>query len=159
VDGGAQIRAGGEFSDNDYCFACGSRNPMGLNLHFFAEGEQLCTRVKPLPHWQGFEGILHGGIQAAILDDLMSNHLFRLEGVWVATAGLELRYRKPVPLNEPLLFRSSVTRRNGRQWWLQAVCHLEAWPLRRPLTEASGRFIEVARPAAEDAGPGAPSEP
>jgi acyl-coenzyme A thioesterase PaaI-like protein len=135
------------FVDNDYCFACGSRNPLGLNLTFFRAGERLCTRVTPLPHWQGFAGVVHGGLQATIMDDLMSNHLARLHGIWAVTADLAMRFRGPAPLDRPLLFSSRVEKHSGRLWVLEADCRVAGEPEGRALCEATGRFMEVSRPA------------
>ena len=88
--------------------------------------------------------MLHGGLQATILDDLMSNHLFRVEHVWVATAELTLRFRAPVPMEHELLFASEVVRHSGKLWELRAECSLfgEDGGAR---TTAVGKFIEVPR--------------
>ncbi len=134
--------------DNDFCFACGSRNALGLALHFFSEGEQLCTRMSLGPQWQGWQGVAHGGIVATILDDLMSNHLFRLEGIWAVTAELSLRYRLPVPLSEELQFTSTLVSRQGRIWTLRGDCRTLAQP-GRVLSSATGRFMQFGEEAVQ----------
>jgi acyl-coenzyme A thioesterase PaaI-like protein len=136
------------FVNNDYCFACGSRNPLGLRLVFEEQTAPggvrlLCTRVQPSPHWQGFQGVLHGGLQSTIIDDLMSNHLFRLEQAWAATVELKLRFRRPVPLAAELLFTSRVTAHSGRVWTLIGECLNPAASTSEVLTSAEGRFIEI----------------
>jgi len=136
------------FADDDFCFACGARNPLGLHLTFLTAGDAFCTRVQPKPHWQGFAGVMHGGLQSTIMDDLMSNHLFRLEHVWCATAELTLRFRRPVPLDRELLFASRIERRQGRVWLLSGTCTVASDPASSPLTTARGRFIEVPLPPA-----------
>jgi acyl-coenzyme A thioesterase PaaI-like protein len=103
----------------------------------------LSTRVVPSPHWQGFQGVLHGGLQSTIIDDLMSNHLFRLERVWAATVELKLRFKRPVPLDGELVFTSRVVARNGRVWTLEGLCRRNAGPAAEVLTSAEGRFIEL----------------
>lgn len=138
------------FANNDFCFACGSKNPLGLRLAFFQAGSaagspQLCTLVVPSAHWQGFAGVVHGGLQSTIIDDLMSNHLFRLEGVWAATVELSLRFRRPVPMDEQLLFISQVEAHRGRIWTLSATCRLAAQPEGAALTTGTGRFAELER--------------
>jgi acyl-coenzyme A thioesterase PaaI-like protein len=141
----SEVRA--TFIDNDFCFACGAKNPLGLQLTFFRDGEAFCTRVLPKPHWQGFAGVMHGGIQSTIMDDLMSNHLFRLQRAWVATADLSLRYRRPVTLDHELLFISRVENHQGRIWLMTASCTLAAESQAPPLTTARGRFVEVPPPS------------
>jgi acyl-coenzyme A thioesterase PaaI-like protein len=134
------------FLDNDFCFACGGKNPLGLHLDFYLDGDAFCTRAMPKPHWQGFAGVVHGGILSTIIDDLMSNHLFRVQGVWTATADLTLRFRRPVPLDQELLFTSRVESQHGKIWTLSGVCVTAAEPDAQPLTTAAGRFVEVPVP-------------
>lgn len=134
------------FSDNDFCFACGGKNPLGLHLQFFRDGDMFCTHVTPKPHWQGFAGVVHGGLQSTIIDDLMSNHLFRLEHAWVATGELALRFRKPVPIDQELLFASRVESHQGRVWNMLGECRLAADHHAAPLTTARGRFIDIPPP-------------
>lgn len=137
--------ADGPFIDNDYCFACGSRNPLGLHLSFVIVGEALQTRVAPMPHWQGWANVVHGGLQATIMDDLMSNHLFKLSGVYAVTAELTTRFRRPVPLDQALLFTSHLDGCNGRVWQMRANCATVDAP-DVVLSTASGRFMEVPKP-------------
>ena len=140
------------FTDNDYCFACGSKNPLGMQLHFFIErggdgSDVLCTRLKPSPHWQGFAGVMHGGLQATVMDDLMSNFLFRLRHVFVVTAELKTRFRRPVPLDAELLFTARETAHDGKVWHIRGECRLASDPSGAALTTCEGRFIEIEPPA------------
>ncbi|HEU5348694.1 MAG TPA: PaaI family thioesterase, partial [Ktedonobacterales bacterium] len=54
------------------CFACGLRNSQGLRLTFWAEGDEIVTEFTPDEHYQGFPGVLHGGILATLLDEALS---------------------------------------------------------------------------------------
>lgn len=134
------------FVDNDFCFACGSRNPLGLQLSFYREGQRLCTRVVPTAHWQGWENVMHGGIQATIMDDLMSNLFFRIERAFVVTVELTTRFKAPVPLDRELLFSAETVSHSGKLWEARAECRLFSDPAGRVLTSASGRFMEVPHP-------------
>ena len=134
------------FADNDFCFACGGKNPLGLHLTFHTEGDLFMTRVRPKPHWQGFAGVVHGGLQSTIIDDMMSNHLFRVHKVWAVTGDLNLRFRKPVPIEAELLFVSRIDSHRGRIWQLSADCRVADDPAGSRLTTATGRFIEVPPP-------------
>lgn len=130
------------FVDNDYCFACGSRNPLGLHLSFVRQGDCLSTRVQPMPHWQGWENVVHGGLQATIMDDLMSNHLFKLCRIYAVTAEIRLRFRRPVPLDQELLFTSRLEASSGKLWTLSAACTTAAAP-DTLLSSGTGRFMEI----------------
>jgi acyl-coenzyme A thioesterase PaaI-like protein len=137
-------RAISTFTDNDFCFACGSKNPLGLQLQFFSDGPRFCTRFVAQPQWQGFHGVLHGGLQATVLDDLMSNHLFRVERVWVVTAEISVRFKAPVPIERELLFASEVVNHSGKLWTMRAECTV--YGEGKVLSAGTARFMEVRRP-------------
>ena len=85
--------------ESDNCFVCGSLNPIGLHLDI-TEGEgwarALWTVEKP---YVGYEGMLHGGIMASIMDDLMAHALYYTD-LDVVTAHLELDYKAPVHVGQ-----------------------------------------------------------
>ncbi len=132
-----------EMLDDDFCFACGSKNPLGLRLTFrMREDGRLETRFTPQPHHQGFRGILHGGIAAAIVDDLMSNHGSRLTGRYYLTAELTVRYRRPLPIGEELVATSRLVNHRHRLMELEAEITIADNP-DRPCFTARGRFLEL----------------
>lgn len=131
------------FVDNDFCFACGSRNPAGLQLVFQRDGDVLFTRFTPSQLHQGWRDVLHGGVQATIFDDVMSNCMFRIHGRSVVTAELSTRFRRPVPLDRELVFRAWLGGGRSPIWNLEAECHILGETAGRPLSMASGRFMET----------------
>lgn len=95
--------------ESDYCFICGALNPKGLHLDI-TEGEGW-ARVwwiveKP---YVGYEDMLHGGIMASIMDDLMAHALYYTD-LDVVTAHLELDYRAPAYVGEELLCEARVAK-------------------------------------------------
>jgi acyl-coenzyme A thioesterase PaaI-like protein len=91
------------------CMVCGSGNGHGLGLEFhvtedgIAEASFACDRV-----FQGYPGVLHGGVISALLDGVMTNHLFAQDIVAV-TAELTVRFRYPVATNNPATIRAWIT--------------------------------------------------
>ena len=55
-----------QLSTADGCFACGPQNPHGLQLDFRVDetSRSLRTCRTPLESYQGYSGILHGGLVA-----------------------------------------------------------------------------------------------
>ncbi len=49
-------------SDYQHCFVCGERNASGLRLKFRREGEQVVAEFLPEAAFEGFPGVVHGGI-------------------------------------------------------------------------------------------------
>lgn len=85
----------------DYqCFGCSPNNPIGLHLEFWEKGEEVIAKWMPRKSLQGFRDVLHGGIQATLLDELAS---------WVVqtrcktvgmTSSMEITYRRPVLVSD-----------------------------------------------------------
>ena len=73
--------------------------PLGLGLRFTKEDPGLDARFDPKPGHRGPPGFLHGGIAATVLDETMASLGWALDDVPCVTATLEIRYRKPVPLD------------------------------------------------------------
>jgi acyl-coenzyme A thioesterase PaaI-like protein len=87
------------------CFVCGIENPIGLHLKFLvtAPGEVTAECILPA-QYQGYPGIVHGGIIAAMLDEAAGRSFMgdAENPRFTYTARLEVRYRKNVPINHPL---------------------------------------------------------
>ncbi len=95
----------------DYnCFACGPHHPFGLRLKFFHDDQtdEVFTRLKPKSLFAGFPGILHGGIQATILDDLAFWGTWFKFGRSGFTFDLRLRYKAKCPVEKTIEGRVSI---------------------------------------------------
>jgi acyl-coenzyme A thioesterase PaaI-like protein len=87
-----------------HCFACGLANNYGLKLRFYntAPGEVTVYYTVP-EQFQGYPGIVHGGITTAILDEVTGRaQLGDDPNRLMFTAKLEIRFRKNVPVGKPL---------------------------------------------------------
>ena len=91
------------------CFGCGQNNPIGLKLDFEWDGKTARTEFTPNKLYQGWPGVVHGGILACMLDEAMS-YAARFEGNHCLTTQIEIKFRHPAPVEEPLIVTSSVTR-------------------------------------------------
>lgn len=91
------------------CLLCGDSNPWSLRLsfHLGADGE-VAARFRGRAELQGYDGILHGGVVASLLDSAMTNCLFH-HGIRAVTGELKVRYRRPTPYEVELEIRASVT--------------------------------------------------
>jgi acyl-coenzyme A thioesterase PaaI-like protein len=87
-----------------HCFVCGLDNPFGLQLRFYETGPGEVTAEYIVPdHFQGYPGVVHGGIVAAMLDEVTARVHVRMDQPrFMYTARLEIKYRKNVPVGEPL---------------------------------------------------------
>lgn len=111
---------------DERCFGCGAENGEGLQLTFRLAGPGTveCEYTAP-PHFCGSRAILHGGIQAVILDEVMGKAVRTAfpvdESRRTVTADLSLHYRSPVPLGEPLLARAQLDALDGRDVRVRAA--------------------------------------
>lgn len=96
-----------------HCFVCGPENAAGLQLTFSYGDGKAETQMTLAREQQGYAGVGHGGVIAAVLDEVMVYAALTL-GHWVATAELTVRYLKPAPLDEPLTITGEVVRRQKR---------------------------------------------
>ena len=88
------------------CFICGLENPVGLHLHIYEiePGVVESTYFAP-EHFQGYPGVLHGGIVAAIIDEVSGRAHMGSDPMtprFMFTAKLEVKYRKNVPIGKQL---------------------------------------------------------
>ena len=86
------------------CFACGQDNPKGLHLKFYLKDDRtVTTDLVPPPEWCGWENLMHGGLQCVLLDEITAWAVTALAGrEYFLTAGLDVKYRKPVRLDQKL---------------------------------------------------------
>src|SRR5581483_8010052 len=106
----------GTFPD---CVVSGDANPMGLDVQFFREGAEAVSRCVLGPAFEGAPNRAHGGVVAAVFDDLMGFVLTINEST-AYTAELTVRYRKPTPVGEEIEFRARLVDRRGRRLHIEA---------------------------------------
>ncbi len=97
------------------CFVCGRENPIGLKIHWDQDVEKREIRgTVTLPdHFNGYPGVAHGGIVAAVLDETAGRSILTTGGFddLMVTAKLEVVYRRPTPTGVPLLAIGRLVRR------------------------------------------------
>ncbi len=99
-----------KFETDGKCFVCGAKNPNGLKLTFEIDKEKqtLKTTFVASSTFQGWDGIVHGGIISTLLDEAMAKLVYEL-GFESVTASLEIRFKKPAPILEPLSVHGMLT--------------------------------------------------
>jgi uncharacterized protein (TIGR00369 family) len=121
------------------CFVCGKNNTIGLHLRFQLEGDTAYTEFVPQPDHQGYDGIVHGGILAAVMDDAMANCLW-LRGVAVVTAKIALRYREPIQVGSRLFVYGRLVQERKKtalaEGWVTTMAGTK-------VVEATGTFFKL----------------
>lgn len=86
------------------CFVCGMTNDKGLHAKFYeTENNELVCLFTPHELHQSFPHRVHGGISAAILDELIGRALqIGNPDNWAVTVELNVKYHKPLPYETEL---------------------------------------------------------
>jgi uncharacterized protein (TIGR00369 family) len=124
------------------CLVCGRQNPKGLHLHLHVDEASgaVETTFTPAPEHIGFEGIIHGGILATVLDEAM---------VWAATwqgrtfcvcGEMTIRFRKAAEVGKPITVKASVETVRGRM--IQTIGQIVD-ATGEVMTTASGKYIAL----------------
>jgi acyl-coenzyme A thioesterase PaaI-like protein len=130
------------------CFVCGIDNPIGLKLFFYTDDEERCiARFRPKAAHQGYPGHLHGGIICTLLDETMGRVLTH-RNVWAMTGRLEIKFARPVPLNQELTIVGELTRERSRAYEARGEIRL---PDGAVLVEGSGVYVRIPDEMVEEA--------
>ncbi len=108
-------------SEYTWCFACGKDNPHGLKMKFSIDEEQCISYFTPQQEHQSYNGRMHGGLVAVLLDEITGNYLYCKEGKPSYTAKIEIRYRKPLVIGEEVICIGREIRRKGRLVEMQGL--------------------------------------
>jgi acyl-coenzyme A thioesterase PaaI-like protein len=109
------------FSDS---VVAGAANPMGLGAQLWRDGDVACMRVTLGEAFEGAPGRAHGGVVAALLDEVMGL-MNVIHGAMAFTAQLDITYHAPTPVGEPIVARAWLVRRDERKHFVEATLHAD----------------------------------
>jgi uncharacterized protein (TIGR00369 family) len=104
---------GAGFGDDRHCFVCGERNESGLRLDPSGRDGRGYLQWNPSRDYQGYTGVLHGGIVSALLDEAMAYAAMSIAGR-AATASISVSFHRPVSTDSLLSVEAEVTGQRGR---------------------------------------------
>jgi acyl-coenzyme A thioesterase PaaI-like protein len=115
-----------------------------MTFEHLADGSAECRYTAP-EHLAGAPGVIHGGVQATLLDEVMG-HAVRVadedQDLDIATVDFALRYRRPAPVAVPLTIRGRLLRSEGRDFFVTGEI---VAPSGEVLTTAESRWRQVRR--------------
>ncbi|MBM3308173.1 MAG: PaaI family thioesterase [Candidatus Eisenbacteria bacterium] len=128
-------------TDDGMCFACGTRNSRGLGLRFDFDGGEAAADVVFDEAFQGYEGIVHGGIVSTVLDEAMVTVLNEM-GELALTAELVVRFVSPARVGEPLRVTGRLVAGRGKLRKLEALL---ARPDGTEVARARSTYVRIGR--------------
>ena len=109
--------------DDAMCFCCGPKNPIGLKLTFETTADgRMRTIWTPRKEHQGFKDIVHGGLVATVLDEVMVRLLYLLD-IHAVTASMETKLIAPLRWGRPYRFEAWIVQERGRAVVTEADAH------------------------------------
>jgi acyl-coenzyme A thioesterase PaaI-like protein len=127
----------------------GAANPTGVEMISRREGDEAIAEVRFGPAFEGALGRVHGGMVAAVFDDV-TGFVLAFVGEPGFTGRITVTYRAPVPVETTVEFRARQRERDGRKLYVDAEARLDG----TLLATAEAMFIMVdhdhfATPAAD----------
>lgn len=92
-----------------HCFGCGVENPQGLQLQFDTDGDQVSCETELPATYQSWQGIIHGGVVALLMDEAVGWAAWHAGHPGV-TGKLEVRLRRPLKIGERVRIVGRVDR-------------------------------------------------
>ena len=129
-----------QLSDNQKCYVCGRENPAGLGVKFDISAESRSIRGKFIPKevHQGYEGIIHGGILSALLDEAMVKLAFSL-GMPAVTAEISVKFESPASPGDELSISGKIVHETRRL--IQAEAKIERGQIL--IAKATGKLLRI----------------
>lgn len=124
------------------CMVCGKENPYSLKARFYElDSGELLGLFRALPEHQSYPGRLHGGVSSAILDEAIGRAVNISDPeAWGVTIELNVRYRKPVPLDDEIRAVARITKDSSRLFEGTGEIVLADGTV---AVEASGRYLKM----------------
>jgi acyl-coenzyme A thioesterase PaaI-like protein len=103
------------------CFVCGEKNPIGLKVKVEGSGPERFIKVRLDSNYEGYKGIIHGGILVTIMDEVMAYAVS--DGInWGVTASIEAKFRKKVESGKTVIVWGKLIERTGN--WAKAEARI-----------------------------------
>ena len=130
-----------EPKETNRCFGCGAANPAGMKLTFELDLDARRARGSFALglNYAGGGGFAHGGIIAVVLDEALGK-LSRLTDEKAVTAEMTIEYRRPVPVDQPIVVEGWQEEEKGRNRFRVAEIRDRQGNL---LARGKGRFVVV----------------
>mgnify|MGYP001585919655 CR=1 FL=1 len=126
--------------DNQRCYVCGKKNPLGLSVDFKIDTDARAIRAEftPFDEHQGYEGIVHGGILSSLLDEAMAKLAYSL-GIPAVTAEITVKFKARAAPGDKLLVSGRLVQETKRL--ILAEARIDRGPV--VIAEATGKLLRI----------------
>jgi uncharacterized protein (TIGR00369 family) len=129
-----------ELKDNQRCYVCGKDNPAGLKVQFEIDhtARTITGRFTPRREHEGWEGIVHGGIIATLLDEAMVKLAAHL-GERAVSAEITVKFKAPAAPGEELIVTGRIVKEANRLIEAEAIVKKGLIVV----AEATGKLLKI----------------
>lgn len=123
---------------HENCIICKSNNSHSLGMTYFMADDWLYSNLTTCDKLQGYDGIVHGGVIAAMFDAVMVNYLLHHEIV-ALTAEMNIRYKEPLHINQQIQVRATLFSHKKSLYFMQGeiICEQQL------MATANAKFIKI----------------
>lgn len=126
----------GEVSLHRNCFACGVNNGMGLGLKFYKEEDgTVFGNFFADPKYEGYSGIIHGGVIATLLDSAMT-HCLLMKDISALTGRLSIKYSTTIRTGVMVRLEARIVDESRKIFFLEGRASVEG----KKVASAVGRY-------------------
>lgn len=125
------------FGAEQACFGCGPHNRRGLRLRFTRIGDEVQTRFTAEAGYEGPPGLLHGGLQATLADELAAWTVIGLRQRMGLTFSIQVRLLRPARIGLEITGRGKIVSEHDKSVTVKTTLEQEG------KTILTGRIIYV----------------
>ena len=123
---------------HQHCMLCGTQSTFGLKLDFYADQHgDVWLKTKGSIHQQGYQGILHGGFIAALLDASMCNVIFN-RNEQAVTGDMNIRYLAEIPITAEIIIHAKITKKYLTLYKVEADVYVD----QKLMAKSNARFMK-----------------
>lgn len=123
------------------CFACSSNNGTGLRLKFYKQEDgSVAGNFFADPKYEGYSGIIHGGIIATLLDSAMT-HCLLMEDIPALTGRLSIKYSTPIRTGEVVKLEAGLVGQRHETFILEVKASVDG----KKVASAEGKYRTMKR--------------
>jgi uncharacterized protein (TIGR00369 family) len=129
-----------ELKDNQRCYVCGKDNPAGFHVQFTIDHttRTITGRFTPRREHEGWEGIVHGGVIATLLDEAMVKLAAHL-GIHAVSAEITVKFKAPAAPGTELVVTGKIVKESNRL--IEAEANVHIGPV--VVAEAKGKLLRI----------------
>jgi len=121
------------------CFVCGDENSCGLKARFYVQEDgSVTTEYRVEERFVGYAEVLHGGILASLLDEVMIKAVLK-DGILAVTAAMEVKFKRPIYVDQIIKLSGRVKECKGRVYKTEGIARVNG----EIAGTASGTYVQA----------------